>query len=200
MAQNDILIIDDFVPEAVQDEINDFCFSPGFGWYFNNSAGYSKEVLNTIDVPENTLDVFQFTHRVLDEGKILSSSYPFFGRLLSALPFENVSVSRIKLNLTTKVANFKKHNFGSPHTDHGLKNSSKYMTAIYYVNDSDGDTIIFNESVIDKNLTVKQRITPKKGRIVIFDGHVLHSPSNPITSDLRCVINLNFTVDQKNEK
>jgi hypothetical protein len=195
MSANDILVIDNFIPKSAQDEISNLCFSPGMGWYFNHSAGYSKEVMEQVKLPDNTLDVFQFTHRVIDEGKILSSSYPIFGHLITALPFSNVVVKRIKLNLTTRVASFKEYNFGSPHTDHGLEHSDNYMTAIYYVNDSDGDTIIFNESTLGANLTVKQRITPKKGRIVIFDGHVLHSPSNPIVNDLRCVVNLNFITE-----
>jgi hypothetical protein len=195
MVQSNILVIDDFIPESAQDELSSLCFSPGMGWYFNNSAGYANETSNTIEFPDNTLDVFQFTHRVLDEGKILSSSYPLFSQLVSALPFTNVAMTRIKLNLTTRVQTFKAHNFGSPHTDHDRSFPHKYMTAIYYVNDSDGDTIVFNEDTISKNLTVRQRITPKKGRIVIFDGHVLHSPSNPIIHNLRCVVNLNFITE-----
>jgi hypothetical protein len=192
---NDILVIDDFISLDKQDEISNLCFSPGMAWYFNPTAGYPKEILDNIQLPAQVLDGFQFTHRVIDNGQILSNTYPMFAPLLASLPFSNVIIERIKLNLTTKVSGFNSHNFGSPHTDRGFNSSNDYLTAIYYVNDSDGDTIVFNESVIDKNLTVKQRITPKKGRIVIFDGHVLHSPSNPIISDLRCVINLNFTVE-----
>jgi hypothetical protein len=36
------------------------------------------------------------------------------------------------------------------------------------------------------------RVTPKKGRLVLFDGGVLHAGQPPKTSEVRCVININF--------
>jgi hypothetical protein len=38
------------------------------------------------------------------------------------------------------------------------------------------------------------KISPKKGRIVIFDGKTLHAGSHPYLSDFRMVINFNFKV------
>jgi len=39
--------------------------------------------------------------------------------------------------------------------------------------------------------TVKERITPKRGRLVIFDGSQYHA-SSYTTGDYRCVINMNL--------
>jgi len=69
------------------------------------------------------------------------------------------------------------------------------------VNDSDGDTIIYNETADDiqnlpgldtSMLTIKQTVTPRKGRVVLFNGRRYHSSSTP-TTDKRCVINFNVT-------
>ena len=55
------------------------------------------------------------------------------------------------------------------------------------MNDSDGDTILFKD---DKKTEIK-RITPKKGRIVFFDGLIPHC-SSPPTKNHRAIVNINF--------
>jgi hypothetical protein len=80
-----------------------------------------------------------------------------------------------------------------------------HWNAIYYVNDCDGDTFIFNEvnetydpgesdinKIKDMQFTVKRRITPKKGKIVIFPGKYYHSSSYTRNSRYRCVVNINL--------
>ena len=62
-----------------------------------------------------------------------------------------------------------------------------HYVCLYYVNDSEGDTIIF-----DNNKKEIQRITPKKGRIVFFDGSLEHCSTRPSTRT-RAVLNFNFT-------
>jgi hypothetical protein len=79
-----------------------------------------------------------------------------------------------------------------------------HYIAIYYVNDSDGDTFIFNESnptfekdfsyMQDHKFTVRDRITPKKGRVVIFPGHIYHASSFARRSPFRCVVNINLGI------
>ena len=67
---------------------------------------------------------------------------------------------------------------------------------LYYVNDSDGDTVIYKERYIgtDKpqTLTELKRIEPKRGRVVVFDGLHYHSSSNPRKNSYRCVINFDI--------
>lgn len=89
-----------------------------------------------------------------------------------------------------------------------------HKTLLYYFNDSDGDTMLMNErhkednpnispelkarmlelGGLEINTTLLQRVTPKKGRILCFDGARYHAPSNPIKSKFRYVMNINFTV------
>ena len=70
---------------------------------------------------------------------------------------------------------------------------------MYYINDSDGDTIIFNESYIDNkpesNFTIRKKITPKQGRIVIFPTSLYHSGSHCVDNNVRCVLNINIEVN-----
>ena len=71
------------------------------------------------------------------------------------------------------------------------------LTGIYYINDSDGDTVIFNEkdnTPIRNNeeISVRKVIKNKRGRLVLFDQSLLHAGCPPIKSNQRLVINFNI--------
>ena len=40
-------------------------------------------------------------------------------------------------------------------------------------------------------LTIKQRVTPKQGRVVLFDGWLMHTAEQPI-NNVRCIVNYNL--------
>jgi len=65
-----------------------------------------------------------------------------------------------------------------------------HLVCLYYINDSDGDTILFD----DNNNEIK-RVTPKKGRIVFFDGSIKHC-SSPPTKTHRAIINFNILIEK----
>ena len=66
-----------------------------------------------------------------------------------------------------------------------------HIVGLYYVIDSDGDTIIYNERKESESYTVKERVTPKQGRIVIFDGGLYHTAEQPL-NNTRCIVNYNM--------
>ena len=61
-----------------------------------------------------------------------------------------------------------------------------HFSMIYYVNDADGETVFF-----DGNNNIVKRVMPKKGRVALFDGSILHSAGIP-TKNSRCIINFNI--------
>ena len=63
-----------------------------------------------------------------------------------------------------------------------------HFVILYYVCDSDGDTIIYNEKVKSDSYTIQKRITPKQGRVVAFDGSYYHTAEQPV-DNIRCVVN-----------
>ena len=74
-----------------------------------------------------------------------------------------------------------------------------HLAAVYYFCDSDGDTVIFKNN--DHNtergsnhnkLEELQRVTPKRGRAVVFDGAYYHASSQP-QKNMRLIMNFNFT-------
>ena len=67
---------------------------------------------------------------------------------------------------------------------------------IIYVNDSDGDTILYNEKYTGEKvseLTERIRVSPKAGKAVMFDNFIYHAASNPASTPFRQIINMNFT-------
>lgn len=78
-----------------------------------------------------------------------------------------------------------------------------HLVFLYYVRDSDGDTVLFNKRCDydddqflseDIELQPVKRISPKKGRILIFDGSIYHATGIPKQKQ-RCVINFNVFPD-----
>jgi len=116
--------------------------------------------------------------------------------ILMPLKFLNLDyqIQRIKGNFNPQEVI---GNLGSCYTPHVDIENGGGWTAIYYVNDSDGDTVIFNELTNNpvrnhEELSVKQVIKNKRGRIVIFNQNSLHAGCPPIESENRIVINYNF--------
>ena len=76
-----------------------------------------------------------------------------------------------------------------PHTDL----DSPHWVCLYYVTDSEGDTILFKD---DKKTEI-QRISPKKGRLAFFDGSIPHCSSRP-KDTTRIILNIDFLIKEMN--
>lgn len=108
----------------------------------------------------------------------------------------NYNLQRLKINFNPKEVIEHRGSCYVPHVD--IENGGGW-TGIYYVNQSDGDTVIFNELTHQpvrnhEELSVKQVIKNVRGRIAIFNQNSLHAGCPPIESENRIVINFNFTI------
>lgn len=75
----------------------------------------------------------------------------------------------------------------APHVDWNIP----HTVVLYYLNDSDGDTVFF-----DNQGNITQRVSPKKGRVLVFDGQLYHGGGIPKHSP-RCVVNFDILVKEK---
>jgi hypothetical protein len=88
---------------------------------------------------------------------------------------------RANANLVHKT-NYQNHSI--IHTD----NPNPHHVLLYYVNNSDGDTVIL------ENQNIVKKISPKKGRFFLFDGSINHAIFPCVNNDKRIVINYNLEI------
>ena len=99
--------------------------------------------------------------------------------------FEYNKISRIRMGLHTKISNESKT--FTPHTD----SHKPHFVIIYYVNDSDGDTVFYGAG---NRSTEICRVSPEKNSAVFFDGSTHHAGSSPAKHARRIVINFLFEI------
>jgi hypothetical protein len=91
-------------------------------------------------------------------------------------------IIRAKVNLYFKSENTKHH---TPHVDF----NKKHLVFLYFLNDSDGDTVFFKDNGLKQAFSVE----PKAGRAVVFDGSMYHASQSPKQNKTRSTLNINFT-------
>ena len=80
----------------------------------------------------------------------------------------------------------------APHKD----SSEPHITGNYYLNETDGDTVIYNETTPSKEYTIKERVKPIQNSWHQFDGNYYHSSSAPVNNEKRIVLTYNFTTQE----
>ena len=189
-------IINDFVKPRIQDELETLFLGNNFPYFFNKEscvpAGYKeyenedKRLTGATLIDENTIEAPQFMHLVVSDGAVNSEAYknvaPIINKVIDLVDGDYF-VAKCKVNMNLIDIRFEgKHH--TPHIDNGFDDQ---ITAIYYVNDADGDTFFF-----DDDGKVTKRITPKKGTLVMWKGKIFHAKSSPIKTTSRVVININL--------
>lgn len=169
------MIIKDLLPQSYKKEIQDALLGDEFPYYLN------KNILP--DVKESSS---QFTHTLYREDKIESNAFNLIKPMIYFIEDKtNTSlkkIQRIKINLRTKTIN---DNYElNIHKD---MNEDNYKSFLYYVNDSDGDTLFF-----DDNNKIIDSITPKENLGIFFNSNIKHTSQAPINNDYRVVINFIF--------
>jgi hypothetical protein len=126
---------------------------------------------------------------------------------------EEEEIVRVKTNLQTRAPESSRGKYSTPHIDNTNSFNIHMLSAIYYLDDSDGDTYFFEGDVSQvsaellrgdneteeranflNNLKVFSKVSPKKGRIVFFPCVWLHAGSCPIDYSLRIATNYNFFI------
>ena len=142
----------------------------------------------------NTKDGYRLNHMFVNEGQLVSNDWmliePIALSLVTALGLPP-EIASCKLNLTFPNPDFREADHFPAHYD----TTDRAIVAIYYVNDSDGDTIFFKDRNDDGVYEIEGRFTPKKGSLVYFSESVLHANYPPRKTKARCIINFNFLLD-----
>jgi len=190
----DVVVIDQAVPKVVQDMLENIALGDKINWCRSGGATYGAGASQIFPVTPDSVDAQQFTHLIFDTKQPVSQLFPVLLPVITAIPYTIKQLIRIKMNLGIYADLKNPDAHGMPHVDF-TEIKEPLMTAIYYVNDSTGDTLIFDQRFGHKGaLSVKTRVTPKKGRLVVFDGGLLHAGNTPRTHGPRVNINFNAFV------
>ena len=172
-----IIVKDDIIPQELQDYYHTLVFG-------NTSVNAMLPLVCKYEptATDKGITPVSFEH-VLKSSTKLTEHFGNFSKVpqlvCSELNINFIDIIAARLFIT--VPHKTTLDYYAPHTDR----PEEHLGLIYYVNDSDGDTIFFEG---DKEL---QRVSPKKGRIVIFDGDTLHAGGFP-TDNPRCIVNYNL--------
>lgn len=180
-------LIENVIPFYIQDYLEEGCINGKLNFKFYSST------LNTNNYDtQKYSEGEQWVSNIQENLNTDLSHYYLLPLQLTCIKlgidFTYNNLTRVKLNL--KYPN-NQNLPNPPHIDFPLdKNENKGIVIIYYVNNSDGDTILYKGNN-PNNLTPFQNITPKKGNVLIMKGNVWHSASHP-TKEKRIVINYNL--------
>ena len=123
-------------------------------------------------------------------GYVVSEYHELFKPLLQKVGLK-VGIRNVQVLQGRSFLQFPIRERGEPDLPHIDIMDKIHIVGLYYVVDSDGDTVIYNERKESETYTIKQRVTPKQGRIVIFDGGLYHTAEQPL-NNTRCIVNYNI--------
>ena len=154
------------------------------------------------DISGGSLNLFGFSHKLFDAGKPASRFYEFLLPLFLQAQGETDAEILLRARGDMTV-NFGEQITYEPHID--MPWHKEHINMIFYIGDSDGDTIIYEEKYLlqepyikpdlPKTLTEQQRVSPKANRLVIFSGEHWHTGQSPKNHSRRVILNLNFAKD-----
>ena len=186
---NKVFVFDDIVNLETQNHIKDLMLNKAM-W------SYVSDVTNPI---QNVQQRPGFAHWFCRDEIIKSDLHdevrPIIENSLKKLDvhgerryLQGRSFLQLPLNITDR------EKLDVPHID--LANF-KHIVILYYVTDADGETVIYDNQFKDgepipnfSELKEKQRVMPKQGRVVLFDGFYWHTSQQP-SKGTRCIINYN---------
>lgn len=185
-----ILVIDDFIDKNYQEKIKENLMGDtDFPWYYIDDVTAAYE-----DDNQGRPGLSHVYIEYNDDGssEIVSDFHELFVPLLNkacsvlqvptAKIIQGRSFLQFPLNLSSSEDD-------TPHID--LDEGERHIVVLYYVVTSDGDTVIYNERTESDTYTVKQKVTPKQGRVVIFDGGLYHTAQQALKKH-RCIVNYNL--------
>ena len=194
-------IIENLIPKGWQEEILGL-MTKIYWSYTPGTSDYNLNIEEGLDIftDENTIDTVQYCHVALQDGKStthIMNFFPMIYLLQDRLQKKIISVHRIKINCLNPKPNFTSYNYNVAHVD---SRNSNLTSVIYYINDSDGDTFVFDEfaniNERIKSLTLSNRVTPVMGNALVIPSSQFHASSNPINTQARFVINFMMELEK----
>jgi hypothetical protein len=199
---NDVYVIDDVIPVELQDSIEDLLLGDKLGWHFAQDLTRMRKQIkeeNLTDLSPYFWISFYEHQNDQNNGMLTRKLHPILDGACEKLklPFAKLLQGRTFM-LFPLVEELRKK-YVNIHVD----TQTEHVVCLYYVNDADGDTVLFDKTANEVspfeshnnkvNFKEVQRVSPKKGRCLVFNGDKYHSATSP-AKYTRCVVNFNFLI------
>jgi len=155
-----IKTISNFLDKENFSHLQKYLLSEGLPWYYRDSM---------------LLKAPYFTYCFFNDNEITSNNFNLVKPILDKL--NSSTIIQIRANLVLKE---KKTRQCGWHCDYGYKN---FKTAILYINQSNGPTLIKNNG---------SEVLPEENKILIMDGNTEHALVTQTDTQRRVVLNLNY--------
>jgi len=189
---DNVKIIDNFLTKSYHEKILELLSGPNFGWGYSDCIT-GTEVARVAQPEPSQHNEYGFGHSFWTENKGPDSEYAYF---IEPLLYQILDVTnrdlifRARADMLTWTG--KKEFIHPAHVDFVIPHTA----SVFYVNESDGDTILYNVKIDDvanyKDLKEYGRVSPKANRLVLFDGDTLHTGCSPTKHKSRIIINSNY--------
>ena len=192
IGKGEIIVIDDFVTLEYQEKIKQELLGVNniFPWFHTEDVTDAGELTSQ----HRPALAHQYVNLNDDDVSEIESIFhhlftPLLSKACQHLKMPQTEVIQGRSFLQFPLRNIDTSVVDTPHID--LDEGEEHIVVLYYVIDSDGDTVIYNERTKSNTYTEKQRVTPKQGRVVIFEGGQYHTAQQP-TKGTRCIVNYNI--------
>jgi hypothetical protein len=213
-----IQVVDNVLDQEDFFKLQSMILGPNMPWYYMSGISVPPFIRKKITDP-NAVETDACHFLLLDrENKRMCQEYnsfaPYLIKIINKLGYTEENLYRVRVAMKWPKPGIGIEKYNIPHVDA----TKPHKTLIYYLNDSDGDTRIFDQiqpplnpnsatfnldsseeeldlyanNFITSGFTIKQLVTPKANRFVYFDGMQYHTAGVPVKTERRVILNINI--------
>lgn len=180
------MIIEKLLPYDLEFRVHTLMTGMQFPWYWN-----AENIVP--ETPDESL--FQLTHMFYWDGKEPSvhwnSVAMIIGYFVQKTNIKVKRIFRVKGNLITNTVHSKQSLNNLIHLDVERNRQGNFVSFVYYVMNSDGDTVVY----ADDKTEIVETSQPIRGNCIWFDSKTWHRSSVPVNHKRRMVINCILEVE-----
>lgn len=178
-------VYDDLIPKHLQDfyelstlgrtDTDDECIHP----LIDFRCKYESTALENSIAPLSLVHILKSSSRTSE----YLENFALIPQLVcqeNNLVLQDIVAGRIFLTVPHKT----KFSHYRPHTDFNFP----HFVCLYYINNADGSTAFYNQE-----RKIIKEVAPKKGRVVFFDGLIMHGGGIPRNGP-RCIVNFDILI------
>lgn len=184
-----VIEIPNFVNNQYSEYIKEHILRDNFPWFYQKNVTRYQDNVECEDDHNSGFYHIIYLDNTIGTHETYNLLIPL---ILGIEEKTGVRVNQLHRMRLGMLLNNRKGLHDQPHLDFDFP----HYTACYYVNDSEGDTFIFDETIDDgkpETFTIKHRSTPQQGKLTLFDGKHYHASSKPKRDVPRIVLTINFS-------